>query len=68
MTLSKVIRAQEEILTSQSGSATTNMSCISQKHAAKTLPEIAHSALPGDTIAGASITGRLFFGSKSKPV
>ena len=33
MTLSKVIIAQEEVLTSQSSSATTNTAGIGQKHA-----------------------------------
>ena len=50
MTLSKVIRAQEEVLTSQSGSATTNMAWIGQKYAQPQSPPkyVAHLALSRD--------------------
>ena len=52
MTLSKVIRAQEGFPTPQSGSPTTKMTWIGQKHAQpKWTPKTAHSTLPGDTIA-----------------
>ena len=63
MTLSKVIIAQEEVLTSQSGSsATTNTAGIGQKHAQpKSPPKIAHSVLPEDPTAVTSVTNHFVF-------
>ena len=62
MTLSKLIRAQEEVPTSQSGSATTNTAGIGQKHAQpKSPPKIAHSVLPEDPTAVTSVTNHFVF-------
>ena len=62
MTLSNVIRAQEEVPTSQSDSPTTNMSWIRQNHTQpKCTPKTARSALPGVPIAGASVTNHFIF-------
>ena len=62
MTLSEVIIAQEEVPTSQSGSATTNTAEIGKKHAqSKSPPKIAHSVLPEDPTAVTSVTNHFVF-------
>ena len=61
MTLSKVIRAQEGVPISQSGSPTTNMSWIGKINQSATItPKIARSALAGDPTAVTSVTYPLF--------
>ena len=62
MTLSKLIIAQEEVFTPQSGSAIANTAGIRKKHAQpKSPPEIAHSVLAGDPTAVTSVTNHSIF-------
>ena len=60
--LSKVIRAQEGVPTSQSGSPTTNTAQIGKKYAQpKPPPKTARSALSGNPTAGALVTNHSNF-------
>ena len=62
ITLSKVIRDQERILTSQRGSPITKLAWIGQKKCpAKITPKIAHFALSGDPIAVTSAANNFVF-------
>ena len=57
MTLSKGIRAQEGVPTSQTGSPATNTAWIGQNNTQpKSPPKRAHSALPGNPTAVTSVT------------
>ena len=61
MTLSKVITAQEGVPTPQSGSPTTNVTWIDEKHPATITPTIARSALSRDPTDVTSATNHSIF-------